>query len=302
MIVLAAKELNLLPIVMEKDYWVTHILRELSSSEFQDEFIFKGGTCLSKAYKVIDRFSEDIDLLFIEKECDKPLSKNAKKRRLQDLNVFILNTKLYSLNEGPSIIKKLNAKFYYNYPKGFQEEYPGLINQNIILEPGYRGGKWPVIMKSINSLVAEVIINKTGEYIAEDLNPFDIKVLALERIFLEKLVAVCSSFNSGQLNKKTRHYYDLYMLMNTDEIKELIANKNLLNDILLDIASISKEYFSTDEELTIDMIKTCDAFNPEYNGLDDLIAGYLDDKDLYYGKIPDFKDMLAKLASFLNEI
>lgn len=302
MIVLAAKELNLLPIAVEKDYWVTHILRELSTSEFQDEFIFKGGTCLSKAYKVIDRFSEDIDLLFVDKDPDKPLSKNAKKRRLQDLNAFILNKKQYSLNEDASIIKKLNAKLYYNYPKITQEEHPGSINQNIILEPGYRGGNWPLIEKSINSLVAEVIINKTGEYIADDLTPFGIKVLALERIFLEKLVAIYSSFNTGQLKKKTRHYYDLYMLMNTDEIKELIANKDLLNNILLDIAAISKEFFSTDEELTIDIIKTCDAFNPEYTGLDDLISGYLDDKDLYYGKTPDFKDMLVKLASFLNEL
>ncbi|MEW5819229.1 MAG: nucleotidyl transferase AbiEii/AbiGii toxin family protein [Cyanobacteriota bacterium] len=302
MIVLAAKELNLLPIAVEKDYWVTHILRELSSSGFKDEFIFKGGTCLSKAYKVIYRFSEDIDLLFVDKDPDKPLSKNAKKRRLQDLNAFILNTKLYSLNEDSSIIKKLNAKLYYNYPKGIQEEHPGSLNQNIILEPGYRGGNWPVIKKSINSLVAEIIINKTGEYVAEDLSPFDIKVLALERIFLEKLVAVYSSFNTGQLNKKTRHYYDLYMLMNTDEIKKLIINKELLNDILLDIAAISKEYFSTDEGLTIEMIKNCDAFSYEYSGLDDITSGYIDDKDLYYSKVPDFKDMLVKLASFLKEI
>lgn len=294
--------MNLLPVAVEKDYWVTHILRELSSSEFQNEFIFKGGTCLSKAYKVIDRFSEDIDLLFVEKDPDKPLSKNAKKRRLQDLNTFILNTKQYSLNEDLSIIKKLNAKLYYNYPKSTQEKHPGSINQNIILEPGYRGGNWPVIKKTINSLVAEVIINKTGEYIAEDIYPFDLKALALERIFLEKLVAVYSTFMTGQLNNKTRHYYDLYMLLNTDEIKKLITNKELLNDILLDIASVSQKYFSIDEELTIDMIKACDAFNPEYIGLNDIISGYSNDKDLYYGKILDFRDMLVKLASFLNEL
>lgn len=221
---------------------------------------------------------------------------------MQTLNAFILNTERYSLHEEASIIKKLNAKLYYNYPKSTQEEHSESINQNIILEPGYRGGNWPVLEKSINSLVAEVIINKTGNYIAEDLKPFNIKVLALERIFLEKLVAVYSYFKTNQLSKKTRHYYDLYMLMNKDEIKELIVNKDLLNDILLDIAAISKEYFSTDEELTIAKIKTCDAFNAEYIGLDDLISGYLDDKDLYYDKMPDLKVILATLGAFLNEL
>jgi predicted nucleotidyltransferase component of viral defense system len=49
-------------VYVEKDYWVTYILKNLSSSEYKDNVVFKGGTSLSKAYKLIDRFSEDIDL------------------------------------------------------------------------------------------------------------------------------------------------------------------------------------------------------------------------------------------------
>ncbi|MCF8224249.1 MAG: nucleotidyl transferase AbiEii/AbiGii toxin family protein [Bacteroidales bacterium] len=51
---------------IEKDYWVTFILKKLSESEFRDQVVFKGGTSLSKVYNLIDRFSEDVDLAIIK--------------------------------------------------------------------------------------------------------------------------------------------------------------------------------------------------------------------------------------------
>ena len=56
---------NVLPSFLIKDYWVTEILRNLQNSEFKNAFVFKGGTSLSKAFNLINRFSEDVDLLFI---------------------------------------------------------------------------------------------------------------------------------------------------------------------------------------------------------------------------------------------
>src|ERR1700737_4436611 len=58
----AAQHLKLRPVFIEKDYWVTHVLKNLSQSGHLDKVIFKGGTSLSKAYGAIERFSEDIDL------------------------------------------------------------------------------------------------------------------------------------------------------------------------------------------------------------------------------------------------
>jgi len=55
---------NIAPIVIEKDFWVCFVLNELFSSEFlKDKLMFKGGTSLSKVYGIIERFSEDIDLV-----------------------------------------------------------------------------------------------------------------------------------------------------------------------------------------------------------------------------------------------
>lgn len=55
-------------VLIEKDYWVTYVLKNLSQSEYFDKVIFKGGTSLSKAYNCIERFSEDIDLALLNKE------------------------------------------------------------------------------------------------------------------------------------------------------------------------------------------------------------------------------------------
>lgn len=57
---LASEYFHILPIIVEKDYYVTMILRELS--ERKKFVVFKGGTSLSKCHKVIKRFSEDIDI------------------------------------------------------------------------------------------------------------------------------------------------------------------------------------------------------------------------------------------------
>lgn len=58
----ASDKLEILPVFIEKDYWITIVLKRLSESKFSDRVVFKGGTSLSKGYKLIDRFSEDIDI------------------------------------------------------------------------------------------------------------------------------------------------------------------------------------------------------------------------------------------------
>ncbi len=58
----AAARRGLLPVVLEKDFWVSWLLGVLFASGFAEALVFKGGTSLSKVFGAIDRFSEDIDL------------------------------------------------------------------------------------------------------------------------------------------------------------------------------------------------------------------------------------------------
>ena len=102
---LASEYFHILPIIAEKDYYVTMILRELS--ERQDFIVFKGGTSLSKCHKAIKRFSEDIDITI-----DSKLTQGQMKK----LTAYCFS----QLNQGTYLIR-LNTQIQYTAlrKKGF---------------------------------------------------------------------------------------------------------------------------------------------------------------------------------------
>jgi hypothetical protein len=57
-----AEAMGIPEVYIEKDYWLCYLLKKLSNSSYKEQVVFKGGTSLSKVYKIIERFSEDIDL------------------------------------------------------------------------------------------------------------------------------------------------------------------------------------------------------------------------------------------------
>lgn len=61
----ASQKLGIREVYIEKDYWVTYVLKNLSTSEYANKVVFKGGTSLSKAHQLIERFSEDVDLALL---------------------------------------------------------------------------------------------------------------------------------------------------------------------------------------------------------------------------------------------
>jgi predicted nucleotidyltransferase component of viral defense system len=80
-----ADKLKIPAIFVEKDYWVTYALCAIFTNETIGNYaIFKGGTSLSKCYKIIERFSEDIDIVVShdENSTDNQLKKNKKYNRL----------------------------------------------------------------------------------------------------------------------------------------------------------------------------------------------------------------------------
>ena len=282
-----AEKLNLPAIMVEKDYWVTFLLRNLVNSEFNEEIIFKGGTCLSKAWKLINRFSEDIDILLLETNQTK--SKQSKGKRIKEMRDFInLSQELKLIDDKHT---KLYASLRYSYPIAVSSAFSSSITSNILLEPGYRGGIKPeIIKKPINSLLGELLQDSFGEY---DVEPFKINVLTLERIFIEKLFAIKALFDNGKLKARTRHYYDVYMLAKSDEIMALLSDKAKISLIIDDIAKISSVYFPDEEIVDFAELKSCTAFTHEFKGIDEVQQGYIKEKDLYFGERPDFTALIT---------
>lgn len=65
-----ADRMQIPAIYVEKDYWVTYVLFILFNHDIGKDTVFKGGTALSKCYNMIERFSEDIDLVVLRREGD----------------------------------------------------------------------------------------------------------------------------------------------------------------------------------------------------------------------------------------
>ena len=272
----AAKEVNLSEFIIEKDYWVTYLLKNLVCSEFNNEFVFKGGTSLSKAYNLINRFSEDIDLLMLETENTK--SKTQKGKRLSALREFISNLSGITCTE--SNRSELYAAYKFAFPS-YSFSIISSVSKEILLEPGYRGGIAPEIRKkAISSYVENLLYGKIENY---DVEPFEISVLSLERIFMEKVFAIKEIYdkdNGQTLLKKTRHYYDIYKLAQTDEIKTLLNDKKRIDVIVEDINTISHKYYNL-APVTWDELVNHIALKPDKTLFEQLKQGYTNDKDLY---------------------
>lgn len=170
-IIEAAKRVNLSEFIAEKDYWVTYLLKNLVKSEFANEFVFKGGTCLSKAYNLIERFSEDIDLLVIE--TDKTQSKTQKEKRLVALREYIDSLECLNCDKANSKRAQLYAAFKFIFPT-VSTNITDSVGKEILLEPCYSGGTVPEIQKKpITSYVEKLVDGKLEGY---DTKSFEINV------------------------------------------------------------------------------------------------------------------------------
>ena len=288
-IIEAAKQVNLSEFIAEKDYWVTYLLKNLVKSEFANEFVFKGGTCLSKAYNLIERFSEDIDLLMLE--TDKTQSKTQKEKRLVALREYINSLNDLSYTTGNR--SALYASFRFSFPT-ISTSITDSVGKEILLEPGYRGGTVPEIQKkTITSYVEKLVYGLLEDY---DTKPFEINVLSAERIFIEKVFALKEIYdkdNGETLQKKTRHYYDIYKLLQTNEVQALLNDNSKLESIVADINEISHKYYNLEPVAWDDLIDHI-ALKPDENLIKKLKQGYLNDKALYYNQIK-FEEVISAL-------
>ncbi|MCC2624906.1 MAG: hypothetical protein K0R14_779 [Burkholderiales bacterium] len=96
LIEIVAKERQLLPIIVEKDYWIMHCLWGLQQQDIR--FELKGGTSLSKGFNIIDRFSEDIDIQIYPQSGGVKIGKNQNKPKHIDSRTLFFQTITNSLN------------------------------------------------------------------------------------------------------------------------------------------------------------------------------------------------------------
>jgi len=213
-------------VFIEKDYWVCYVLKNLSKSAFHTEVIFKGGTSLSKAHKIIYRFSEDVDLALL----DNSGSDAEIKKKLKAIESTIASMPLRSIEKNGVTSKGSRfRKTVWEYDKRSQGDY-GDASPDLLLEINSFAIPSPFHAASIQTYIADNLAERNQQdIIAEfDLQMFNVNVLDMKRTFAEKVSAVArASFDSDdthhELKKKIRHLYDLTMLLRNQAMTDFLS-------------------------------------------------------------------------------
>jgi len=226
-------KLNILPVFVEKDYWITLVLKRLAESKYNESVVFKGGTSLSKGFKLIDRFSEDIDIAIINPAGRpgnqiKTLIREIEKKVSIDLNEITDST---VSSKGSRFRKSV-----YSYETITDKRFYQGTTAQLIIEINSFANPVPFESKRIESLISTVLyMNNQPDLISRfDLSPFSIKVLTKNQTLVEKMVSLFrSSFEADTvtgLNGKIRHFYDLHFLLLDEEVRVFVDSMEFLQN------------------------------------------------------------------------
>jgi len=255
----AAARLDLTPIIVEKDFWVCWTLRRLARfSELEGHPTFKGGTSLSKAYGMIRRFSEDIDLTIRR---DAPLIAATKPPMENDIGTKERGRRIKALKEAaqayvadiampalrravadalgttegwsiePDPEDKDRQTLLFHYPRSLAVESEdadrGYIKRRVKLEYGARGEPEPFETRRIRPYLADVFPEAIPD--AET----QVETLSIERTFWEKVTILHALHHNGKLRDgMSRHYYDVVMMDGAGVTSAALAASDLLERVV----------------------------------------------------------------------
>ena len=300
---------NRAPAVVEKDFWVCWTLGRLFASvELGSKLMFKGGTSLSKVFGLIERFSEDIDLILDWKEVteDDPYAERSKTKQdafnqeineqsceyIKDILVPAVRTLLGDVCE-ITASKAEPDVIHVTYPVGFSDEY---------LRPEIRSEIGPLAQWTPNESY------EIRPYAAEEFpDLFDqpqcrVQAVRAERTFWEKATILHHEAHRPENNTApsgySRHYYDLAR-MAVAEVKN-VALENL--DLLQSVVEFKMKFYPRGwAQYELAKPGTLKLIPPEH-----VLAEMRKDYDamqiMIYGEVPPFDDILQVLGDLEHEI
>lgn len=202
---------------IEKDYWVTEVLRGAAagSRETGCSIVFKGGTSLSKAHHLIQRFSEDVDLIAV-------LPAGGAKAKDTALKAFVagaaVTTGLTPETDQATTTKGVKRTSVFTYPT---VHGPGVLRSGVLMELGTRGGALPQRRLAVQSLITEHAESIGFPVDFDEAEPVSILVLEPVRTLVDKLVLLHHAATEGDDARKAataRHYYDVDRLLRNEDV------------------------------------------------------------------------------------
>ena len=300
-------QMQILPIFIEKDYWVTYALHTIFNHAIGSDTVFKGGTALSKCYKMIDRFSEDIDLVVLRREGE---ANNRLTEKIKTISKVVSSVLPEVGVEGLTNKRGMNRKTAHSYNKELQGEY-GQVRDVIVVEATWLGYYEPFTTRKLNSLVGEMMLNNNQEQITREygLLSFDVQVLEPVRTLCEKIMSLVR-FSYGEnpvedLKQKIRHTYDLLQILQNPEFFDFFQSA-AFDEMLLRVANDDIASFKNNNQWLIhhpsealifkDLDIIWNELNVAYNGaFKNLVYGVLPVDEEVFGTLKKIKARLTSI-------
>ena len=301
------------PAIIEKDFWVCWVLKQIfSSEELQPHFVFKGGTSLSKVFGLIDRFSEDVDMILdwrllgygLKEDPYQHQPSNTKQNRFNQefstrAKAYIRETLLPKLEASfcvcPGISMAISDKdpqaVLVTYPATFELDY---LRPTVLLEIGPLASYVPNMEATIQPYAAEEF--------PKIFDDPDCPVIAIkaERTFWEKATILHQQARQPRdmPRRYSRHYYDMYCLAGSKHRAAALADLDLLQDVVDFKSRFYRCPWAKYELAAPGTFKLI----PKDEHIPALKNDYQAMGEMIFGKRPEFEDILETLQGLENQI
>jgi hypothetical protein len=309
-------------VIVEKDFWVCWTLKELFRlPEIGEHLIFKGGTSLSKVFRIIERFSEDIDVSIDRaflgfggaNEPEAGGSNKEKQRRVDALKAACQQKIATGLH--PALNAAIKSKvaageawslrndaedpdeqtLLFEYPSSFAPAAAGYIRRIVKIEMGARADHWPCETKSVTPYVAEQFPQGFKE------GGCAVKVLSAERTFWEKATILHAEFHRPPdkmiPERFSRHYGDFYELIRKGVAKSAVEKPELLARV----AEHKSLFFRSASARYGEAVRGTLRISPPEYRLKPLRDDFVKMQQMFFGQPPEFDSMIALLTQWESE-
>lgn len=296
-ILATAEYLDMRDIYVEKDYWVTVVLYEIFHSDMADQSVFKGGTALSKCHKLIERFSEDIDMVVLR---NKGENDNQLKKKIRAISKVV--GRVIPEIEVEGLTNKMGniRKTVHQYNKLFEGDF-GQVREHVVVEATWLGDFQPFSNMEISSYIYEMMKFKRQDELIEQYNmaPFSIQVLSKQRTFCEKIMSLVRFSRTEEpiydLRNKIRHVYDIHQMLKDEEIKQFFESSRIDN-MLIKVGNDDMIGYRNNNDWIPEHPSTAIIFDKPQETWEQLSTAYKGDfKDLVTGELPAEGELIESL-------
>lgn len=295
-VTVTAQRMGITPMYVEKDYWVTWALQRIFASEAATYAVFKGGTALSKCFKEIERFSEDIDLVVLNNGASGNQLKKQLKTISSAVEAMLPEVEIASVTNKKGMIRKTA----HTYAKQFDGPF-GQVRDFIVLESTWLGYHEPHSQRQISSFIFEMMVANGQQTLAEEYNllPFNVRVLDPTRTLCEKIMSLVRFSHTANpiedLRLKVRHIYDIHQLLTLEEIATFFDSP-AFESMLIKVAQDDVEGYKSGNAWLSIHPKEAILFRAATKTWEQLKSAYEGNfANLVYGELPDSDSIVVTL-------